>query len=39
MEHDGERVAGVILRFFSDRESGHLGQETDNVEERIEDSS
>jgi GMP synthase-like glutamine amidotransferase len=39
MEHDGERVASAILRFFSDRESGHLRQETDHVEERIEDSS
>ena len=36
MEHDGERVATAIIRFFSDRETGHLGRETKHEERKIE---
>ena len=39
MEHDGERVAAAILRFFADRETGHLRQESKSIEQRIEDNS
>jgi len=38
MEHDGERVATAILRFFADHESGHLARETENIEHSIENS-
>lgn len=38
MEHDGERVATAILRFFSDRETYQLGREIENGEQSIEDS-